>query len=231
MALVISINKGAIPAPHVVSPTTVVNKSGNARALAYTLPIITVDLTGVSFKQRAATGGSEFAFDFGTLKISLRQEVYIASDLTACEQRKWGDHERGHVNDNRHIMDDLETEMMKYGIMQDIFVNGSWHPRSNFNLIQTLIHEDVGNAFRALEAVKVAAHDTPAEYSRIARAILRDCPGPIRYTIQRGDTLSGIAKHYYGAASKWKKIHDINVGVLGTNPHMIRAGVTIVIPK
>ncbi|MEQ9407101.1 MAG: LysM peptidoglycan-binding domain-containing protein [Fuerstiella sp.] len=231
MALNFTISKGAIPAPQVVSPATVANRAGTSRALAFTHPILTIDQTGISYKQRVQAGVREFSFDFGTIRITLRQDVLIASDLTPCEQRKWAAHERGHVNDNRGIMDNLEAEVMNYGLMQDVFVNGQWYPRTDFNLIQQLIENDVGTAFRTLEAAAVAAHDTTAEYRRVAREILRDCPGPIRYVVQSGDTLSQIALHYYGNASKWRKIYDANVGVIGANPHFIRAGDTIVIPR
>ncbi len=231
MALNVTISKGSIPSPKVVTPATVAAKAGNAQALGLTLPFINIDLTGVSFKQRRATGGPEFSFDFGTLRITLRQEVYIANDLTECERRKWAEHERGHVDDNRDVMDRLEAEFMPYGMIQDVFVNGTWYPRTQFTLVQNLIQQDIGDAFRTLTEAEVAAHDTIAEYRRVAREILRDCPGPIRYRIQRGDTLSAIALHYYGAASKWKKIHEANRDTIGSNPNMIIAGQTIIIPK
>jgi len=36
-------------------------------------------------------------------------------------------------------------------------------------------------------------------------------PGPGRsYTVQKGDTLSQIAEHFYGSASKWRVIYEAN---------------------
>lgn len=231
MTLTVTISKGDIPAPQVVSPATVVEKSGEPQALGVTIPIILVDLTAVSFKQRSAGGNPEFAFDFGTMAITLRQEVYLASDLTPCAQRKWAAHERGHVNDNRAIMDQLQAAFMEYGIIKDVFVNGVWYPRSDFSTIQRLIREEVGAAFLDLTAAAAARHDSLTEYRRVAREILRDCPDPIMYTVQRGDTLSAIALHHYGMASRWKILHDANLAVIGSNPSLIRVGQQIRIPK
>lgn len=237
MALQVNIGKGTAPSPRIVAPATVVQKAqetGNPsadRALAVTVPIISVDLTGVSFKQRRAASGVEFSFDFGTLKIDLRQEVYIANNLSQCEQRKWAAHERGHVDDNRAVMDKLEAEFMKDGFIQDVFVNGTWYPRSDFQLVQRIVRDAIGDVFRVLTAEAAAKHDTVAEYRRVAREILRDCPGPIMYEVLRGDTLSAIALHYYGSASKWPKIYDANKATIGRSPHLVRVGQKLVIPK
>ena len=47
------------------------------------------------------------------------------------------------------------------------------------------------------------------------------------YTIQAGDTLSKIAKQFYGNANQYQKIADAN-GI--SDPNKIRAGQTITIP-
>lgn len=40
------------------------------------------------------------------------------------------------------------------------------------------------------------------------------------YTVKAGDTLSGIALHFYGSAikDKWMKIYEANKDVIGPNP-------------
>lgn len=50
------------------------------------------------------------------------------------------------------------------------------------------------------------------------------------YEIKRGDTLSGIAKQFYGKASAYMKIFDANRGVI-ENPDKIYPGQKIRIPK
>ena len=231
MAFNIIMAKGDIPNPQIVPPAIVVAKAGDPQALGVTIPIIKIDLTGVSFKQRAGATGPEFSFDFGTMTITLRQEIYLANDLTACELRKWGSHERGHVDDNRKAMDDLQAEFMQYGTIKDVFVNGVWYPRTDFSMVQRFIQDEIGDAYRELTAVAAAKHDSITEYRRVAREILRDCPEPIMYTIQRGDTLSGIALHYYGVASKWTEIHTANLDEIGPNANLIITGRKLRIPK
>ncbi len=49
------------------------------------------------------------------------------------------------------------------------------------------------------------------------------------YTIKSGDTLSKIAKQYYGNASDWKKIFEANKGVI-KDPDKIFPGQKIIIP-
>jgi nucleoid-associated protein YgaU len=55
-------------------------------------------------------------------------------------------------------------------------------------------------------------------------------PTSIRtHTVQKGDTLSEIAKTYYGDANKWHKIYEANRDVI-KNPDLIYPGQTFTIP-
>jgi len=49
------------------------------------------------------------------------------------------------------------------------------------------------------------------------------------YTIESGDSLSKIAKHFYGDASKWRQIFEANRDTI-KDPDMIHPGHTIKIP-
>ena len=49
------------------------------------------------------------------------------------------------------------------------------------------------------------------------------------YTIQKGDTLSHIAKRFYGKAKFWRQIHEANRDAI-PNPDLIHPGQTIVLP-
>ncbi|RYD76333.1 MAG: LysM peptidoglycan-binding domain-containing protein [Sphingobacteriales bacterium] len=51
------------------------------------------------------------------------------------------------------------------------------------------------------------------------------------YTVKSGDSLSKIAKQYYGDAQQWKKIYEANKDVIGSNPDMIQPGQTYKIPR
>ena len=50
------------------------------------------------------------------------------------------------------------------------------------------------------------------------------------HTVVKGDTLSKLAKQYYGDASQWKRIYDANKDVI-KNPDLIYPGQTFKIPE
>jgi polar amino acid transport system substrate-binding protein len=50
------------------------------------------------------------------------------------------------------------------------------------------------------------------------------------YVVQPGDTLSRIARRFYGDAS-WQRIHEANRDVIGDDPGRLRVGMTLQIPQ
>ena len=51
-----------------------------------------------------------------------------------------------------------------------------------------------------------------------------------RHTVEKGENLSKIAKHYYGDANKYNAIFEANKDIL-KNPDMIQPGQQLAIPK
>ncbi|SMC55928.1 LysM peptidoglycan-binding domain-containing protein [Cellulophaga tyrosinoxydans] len=51
-----------------------------------------------------------------------------------------------------------------------------------------------------------------------------------RHTVKGGESLSKIAKHYYGDAMKYKQIFEANTGIL-KNPDVIHPDQVLVIPN
>ena len=49
------------------------------------------------------------------------------------------------------------------------------------------------------------------------------------YTVVKGDSLSKIAKHFYGNASRWRRIFDANRDQLD-DPDLIKPGQVLTIP-
>jgi len=49
------------------------------------------------------------------------------------------------------------------------------------------------------------------------------------YTVVAGDSLSKIAKRYYGDANQWRRIHEANRDQI-TNPDLIHPGQRLKIP-
>ncbi|MBC3541237.1 LysM peptidoglycan-binding domain-containing protein [Rufibacter sediminis] len=50
------------------------------------------------------------------------------------------------------------------------------------------------------------------------------------YTVKSGDSLSKIAKNFYGDASQWHKIHQANLDKI-KDPNLIEVGWQLKIPK
>jgi nucleoid-associated protein YgaU len=55
---------------------------------------------------------------------------------------------------------------------------------------------------------------------------------PTLYVVREGDTLSGIALHFYdnGTEPFWRRIYSANREVVGDNPDLIRPGECLRIP-
>lgn len=51
-----------------------------------------------------------------------------------------------------------------------------------------------------------------------------------KYKVVGGDSLSSIAKKFYGSADLWKVIYDANKQVIGSDPNLIRPGTELTIP-
>ena len=50
------------------------------------------------------------------------------------------------------------------------------------------------------------------------------------HTVQKGETLSEIARHYYGASNHWKQIYEANQTTL-SDKNRLRVGTVLVIPE
>jgi nucleoid-associated protein YgaU len=55
-------------------------------------------------------------------------------------------------------------------------------------------------------------------------------PAQRTYVVTAGDSLSKIAKRFYGDAGQWQRIFEANRNQLD-NPDLIRPGQTLVIPE
>lgn len=81
------------------------------------------------------------------------------------------------------------------------------------------------NFFKKGKEEPVRQRETP-KYEQRAQppvATTRD------YTIKSGDSLSKIAKHFYGSAGEWQKIYQANKDRI-KDPNLIHPGQKIIIP-
>jgi nucleoid-associated protein YgaU len=62
-----------------------------------------------------------------------------------------------------------------------------------------------------------------------ATASTAPAAAPVTYTVVAGDSLSKIAKHFYGDANQWQKIFQAN-GDKIKNPDLIHPGQVLTIP-
>jgi len=62
------------------------------------------------------------------------------------------------------------------------------------------------------------------------RAPPPDLGAGTQYTVKENDTLSGIAKQFYNAASKWQLIYEANRQAIGSDPGRMKPGTVLRIP-
>jgi nucleoid-associated protein YgaU len=70
-----------------------------------------------------------------------------------------------------------------------------------------------------------------ADFSDVEGGSSSTAPAPSgrSYTVVKGDSLSKIAKQFYGDAQKWRKIYEANRDEI-KNPDLIYPGQTFTIP-
>ena len=69
-----------------------------------------------------------------------------------------------------------------------------------------------------------------ADFSNVKSGVESTAPTAAQtYTVNKGDTLSKIAKEFYGSANRWHEIYDANRDQL-SNPDLIKPGQVLKIP-
>ena len=76
--------------------------------------------------------------------------------------------------------------------------------------------------------IKQIGGESPSDLK--ANITVEDTSVYARHTVKGGESLSKIAKHYYGDAMKYKEIFAANTGVL-KNPDVIHPDQVLVIPN
>jgi nucleoid-associated protein YgaU len=78
------------------------------------------------------------------------------------------------------------------------------------------------------DAIKAAGGDSPSDI--MANINVSDDSVYHRHTVVSGETLGGIAKHYFKNAMKYKEIFAANTSILD-NPDLIKVGQVLDIPN
>jgi nucleoid-associated protein YgaU len=82
--------------------------------------------------------------------------------------------------------------------------------------IRTAVGMNKGAAAENMPAPDAAAFEQP--------------PAEREHTVAAGESLSVIAKNYYGSANDWPRIYQANKAIIGDNPDRIRVGQKLKIP-
>lgn len=78
------------------------------------------------------------------------------------------------------------------------------------------------------DEIKKAGGENPADI--VADIAVEDTSVYANHTVEKGETLGKIAKHYYGDAMKYKEIFDANTNIL-KSADLIHPGQELVIPN
>jgi len=134
-------------------------------------------------------------------------------------------------------MDRLEELKQKYaGALAAVKENGvvlaHLHVQDNKLFMQGAAPSENGKnaVWNAIKAANPAYDDITADIT-IDSSLPQPAPAPANqtYTVQPGDTLSKIAKQFYGNANAYMKIFDANKDRL-SDPNKIKTGQELVIP-
>lgn len=82
----------------------------------------------------------------------------------------------------------------------------------------------------AEEEMKQAEAAAAATAASTAESTPAPAPQVKTHVVQKGESLSLIAKQYYGDVHKWKQIYEANKALIGDNPDVIQPGQELVIP-
>ena len=80
--------------------------------------------------------------------------------------------------------------------------------------------------------VKSVPSEAPAraDFSNVESQVSSTADKVTSYTVEKGDSLSKIAKHFYGDANAWKSIFEANRDQL-SDPDLIKPGQILKIPS
>ena len=88
---------------------------------------------------------------------------------------------------------------------------------------------NVQSGFGTTEKAKPDFSNVQAGASSTEQMSGDDAMAERSYTVQKGDTLSKIAKAHYGDANQWRKIYEANKERI-KNPDLIQPGWVLTIP-
>jgi nucleoid-associated protein YgaU len=104
--------------------------------------------------------------------------------------------------------------------------NGSVAEENGVLKVSGLVHSTYEKN-RIWDAIKAAGGANPSDI--VADITVETSDYYAKYTVEKGDTLGEISKHFYGEAGKYKQIFEANRHILD-NPDLIEVGQVLTIP-
>lgn len=80
------------------------------------------------------------------------------------------------------------------------------------------------------EPVRERNGDAATEWNYSEPEVILASNRSSEYTVQRGDTLSSIARREYGDQSQWSRIYAANRNTIGNDPYRLKTGTVLQIP-
>jgi len=95
----------------------------------------------------------------------------------------------------------------------------------------TTLNDNSNADFSDVGGSSASSSGGAADFSDVSSGSSTTAPsGSQTYTVKKGDSLSKIAREFYGDAGKWKKIHAANADKI-PNPDLIHPGLQLTIPS
>jgi nucleoid-associated protein YgaU len=104
--------------------------------------------------------------------------------------------------------------------------NGSVAEENGVLTVKGLVHSQYDKN-RIWDAIKAAGGANPTDI--VADITVETNDYYAKYTVEKGDTLGSIAKHFYGEPKKYTQIFEANRHIL-SNPDVIEIGQELTIP-
>ena len=163
---------------------------GGGTPVAITIPIIHQDQTGLNYDTR--NGNTEFRFNTGTLRLTLRQEIHVSTALSPCAKTVWLQHEQKHVQDNERLMGRMDAELRANPEFAFILIRPTWQRVTRFADTQRDIRDVVNETFVRLTTAAATRQDTAREYQTVERQIRIRCGNTVGKLLKLGSYGQGV---------------------------------------
>ncbi len=117
-----------------------------------------------------------------------------------------------------------KCDIVRYMTIEDFSYSQSGGDVGSYDYSVTL------KEYHPIKIRQININGKKAEISKKQTARVNNQKKPETYTTKSGDSLWNIAKKFYGDGSQYTKIYNANKKLIGSNPNIIKADITLTIP-